>query len=351
MQARDAGLGMERAMIVLDGAEGEGGGQILRTALTLSMITGEPFRIERIRAGRARPGLLRQHLTCVRAAEAIARARVSGAHLGSSALSFEPSTVAAGTYEFAIASAGSSALVLQTVLPALLRAGAPSEVTLSGGTHNPAAPTFDYLERVLLPLLARMGASVTVELQQAGFYPAGGGRWRALVQPVDTLQPLVLEDAGPRLGQRVEAIVANLPFDIALREARGVARQMSWPEAAAEARTVESSGHGNVLAIELRFAHMTEMVTAFGTRDRSAESVAQLAVEEARAYLAAGVPVGPHLADQLLVPMALAGGGSFVTMHPTPHTLTNIAVIEKFLPVAFDVAEVDRHRWRVAVAP
>lgn len=336
-------------MLVLDGSQGEGGGQILRTALTLSMITGEPFRIDRIRAGRRKPGLLRQHLTCVRAAERICGARVSGADLGATTLTFEPRGIEAGDLDLAVGSAGSTTLVFQTILPALLQAGAASRVTLSGGTHNPASPTFDYLARVYLPLLARMGASVAVELEQAGFFPAGGGSWRAVVQPCATLRPLVIEEAGAAVSRRVYADVANLPFDIALREVEAVTQLMSWPADTAEARTVEADGHGNVLAIEMGFAGITEIVTSFGTRDRSVQEVARLAVEEARAYLTAGVPVGPHLADQLLLPMALAGGGSLLTMHPTEHTRTNIAVIEKFLPVAFELTELARHRWRIAV--
>lgn len=162
-------------MLILDGSFGEGGGQILRTALSLSMITGAPFRIEKVRAHRRKPGLLRQHLTCVKAAERIASARVKGAELGAASLTFEPGVISAGEYEFAIGSAGSTTLVFQTILPALLQATAASRVTLKGGTHNPLAPTFDYLQRVFLPLLARMGAAVETKLHKPGFFPAGGG--------------------------------------------------------------------------------------------------------------------------------------------------------------------------------
>lgn len=338
-------------MLTLDGSFGEGGGQILRTALTLSMISRTPFRIERVRAKRERPGLLRQHLTCVKASERIASARVNGAELGATSFSFEPGIINAGNYEFAIGSAGSTTLVFQTILPALMQASATSQVTLKGGTHNPLAPTFDYLVRVFLPLLARMGAAVETKLLKPGFFPAGGGSWQAHIQPAPKLVPIALEDAGPLARRHAHADVANLPFDIAEREAAEAVRLMSWPATAAVPRSVMADGFGNVLALEICRGNVTEVFTAFGARDMTSEQVAADAVAEARAYIAAEVPIGPHLADQLLIPMALAGAGSFVTMRPTQHTTTNIAVIEKFLPVEFDMRQLDgRNRWRIAVA-
>ena len=337
-------------MLTLDGSFGEGGGQIVRTALTLSMISGTPFRIENVRAGRKKPGLLRQHLTCVKASERIASARVTGAELGATSFTFEPGAINAGQYEFAIGSAGSTTLVFQTILPALMQADAPSRVTLKGGTHNPLAPTFDYLDRVFLPLLARMGAAVETKLHKPGFFPAGGGSWNALVQPARQLAPITLEEPGLVSSQHARADVANLPIDIAEREAAEAVRLMSWPARAAVPRAVKADGHGNVLALEIRRGATAEMFTAFGARDVTSEQVAADAVAEARDYIAADVPVGPHLADQLLLPMALAGSGSFVTMRPTDHTTTNIAVIEKFLPVEFEVTELDgQNRWRIAV--
>ena len=336
-------------MLILDGSQGEGGGQILRTALSLAMITGTPFRIENIRAGRRKPGLLRQHLTCVKAAERISRAKVSGAALGSTALTFEPGAIRGGDYEFAIGSAGSTALVFQTVLPALLRADAPSRITLSGGTHNSSAPTFDYLERALLPLLARMGAKVSIELTKHGFYPAGGGAWHANVEPAPALQPLVLETAGEVIARRVTAVVANIGYDVAEREVRAATTLLSWPADTGQARTVKSDGPGNVLAIEICSEHVTEIFTGFGERGMSAEAVAGHTVGEVRRHLSANVPVGPHLADQLLLPLALAGAGSFVTSAPTEHTRTNIAVIEKLLDVEIALTELGDRRWRVTV--
>lgn len=337
-------------MLTIDGSEGEGGGQILRTALSLSAITGIPFALEKIRAKRRRPGLQRQHLTCVRAAAEITRAKVSGAEIGSTALSFEPGEIQGGAYEFAVGTAGSTILVFQTVLPILLNADVPSRVTLAGGTHNPMAPTFDFLGRAFLPQLARMGADVDIELHQAGFYPAGGGTWQARIAPSRVLAPLTIEAAGELRLRRVLADVANVPFDVAQREARKVAALLSWPPETAIPRTIKADGPGNVLTIEIAADNVTEMFTGFGERGMSAEAVAAETVKEARAYMAANVPVGLYLADQLLLPLALAGAGSFVTMAPTAHTRTNIAVIEKFLPVEFPLDELGDGRWRVSVS-
>ncbi len=337
-------------MLTIDGSQGEGGGQILRTALALAMVTGTPFAIEKIRAKRRKPGLLRQHLTCVKAATQISGAKVTGAELGALALTFAPGPIRGGEYEFAIGSAGSTTLVFQTILPALLAADAPSRVTLSGGTHNPMSPTFDYLERAFLPQLARMGAAVEVRLHKSGFYPAGGGKWHATIAPQPNLAPLILDEPGALQSRRVRADVANLPFDVAEREARQVAYLLGWPPGSAEPRTVKADGVGNVLAIEIAHEHVTEIFTGFGVREMSAEAVAARTVDDARAYLVANVPVGPHLCDQLLLPLALAGGGTFVTMPPSEHTRTNIAVIEKFLAVEIALTDLGAKRWRVTVA-
>ena len=335
-------------MLTIDGSQGEGGGQVLRTSLSLAMITGTPFRIENIRAKRSRPGLLRQHLTCVNAATQISGAKVTGAEIGSTTVTFEPGAIRAGDYTFAIGTAGATTLVFQTVWPALLAADGPSRVKLSGGTHNPFAPAFDYLDRVVCPLLAEMGARVTLRLDSHGFYPAGGGSFEATIQPA-TLTPLVLEDAGARLSTRIRADVANLPYSIAERELAMAATLLGWPPESGQARTVKADGPGNVVTVEIAHANVTEMFTSFGEQGRTAEAVAAAAVEAAQDYLSAQAPVGPHLADQLLLPMALAGGGSFITSRPTQHTRTNIAVIETFLPVEITITDLDAKRCRVVV--
>jgi RNA 3'-terminal phosphate cyclase (ATP) len=313
----------------IDGAEGEGGGQVIRTALGLSLVTGRPFRLVNIRGRRERPGLLRQHLTAVEAAARIGGARVEGARLRSSELLFAPATIRPGDYAFDVGTAGSATLVLQTVLPALLVASAPSRVTVHGGTHNPLAPPFDFLARVFAPALARMGARVNLTLLRHGFHPAGGGEVRMEVAPAP-LAPLHLLERGRVLRRRAVALVSNLPLSIAERELDVV----GWEER--EARPVESDGPGNVLLLHAEAEHASELVAGFGEKGVPAERVAGRAATEMSRYLDAGVPVGEHLADQLLVPLALAGGGSFRTLPLSSHALTNAALVARFLPVRFE---------------
>jgi RNA 3'-terminal phosphate cyclase (ATP) len=321
-------------MITIDGSIGEGGGQILRTSLALSMVTGQAFRISGIRAKREKPGLLRQHLTAVNAAVAICSAEVIGASIGSVELTFEPGAVKAGAYTFSVGSAGSTTLVLQTVLPALLTADGVSSLTLEGGTHNPFAPPVDFLEKAFLPLVNRMGPSVKVTTERAGFYPAGGGRYAVEIQPAKKLRPLYLVDRGEIRNRVARAIVAALPGAIAKRELAQVEKMLGWSGDQLQIRQLpEAWGPGNVLMLEVESEHVTEVFTGFGTRGVTAEAVAEHTVRQVRRYLADGVPVGGHLADQLLLPMALAGQGSCQTQALTSHAMTNIDIIGRFLPV------------------
>jgi RNA 3'-terminal phosphate cyclase (ATP) len=324
--------------LTIDGSAGEGGGQILRTALALSLVTGTPFEIEKIRARRARPGLLRQHLAAVKAAAEIGGAKVEGAALGSRALAFWPGPVRPGEYRFAIGSAGSACLVAQTVLPALLLASGPSTLIVEGGTYNPSAPPWDYLARVFLPILARMGARARTTLERAGFVPAGGGRMRVEVEPVAALAPLVLLERGAILRRHAKALVSRLPRTIAERELRVVRENLPGFEDALEVVEVtDASGPGNVLLVELECEHVSEIFSGFGRRGVRAETVAEGAVREARQYLDAGVPVGPHLADQLLLPIALAGEGRFRSVPLSAHSETNLEVVQRFLPIRANV--------------
>lgn len=327
-------------MIVLDGSFGEGGGQILRSSLALAACTGKSFKIERIRAGRAKSGLLRQHRTAVLAAAEICGATVQGGELGSQTLLFEPGPVKPGEYHFAIGSAGSANLVLQTVLPPLLKASGPSALTVQGGTHNPSSPPWHFLSRCFLPLLGRMGAEVTGSIRRWGFYPAGGGELRLEVTPTPRLRPLSLLERGEVLRWFATAAVAgNVPEHVGVRELAELRRLLDLPREAGRVLKVQSPGPGNALLLEAECDGLTELFVGFGERGTSAEAVAQAVAEEAIAWRDGGHPVGPHLADQLLLPLALAGGGAFRTCALTEHTRTNIAVIERFLPVRFQVIE------------
>ena len=322
-------------MITIDGSFGEGGGQILRTSLALSLVTGQAFRIQNIRAGRQKPGLLRQHLTAVEAAAKVGDAAVDGAALGSKELVFKPGKVRPGEYKFAVGTAGSATLVLQTVLPALVIGKTPSRLTLEGGTHNPHAPPFDFLERSFLPLLNRMGPQISAKLERAGFFPAGGGRFTVEITPVGKLTPLALQSRGESKCRSARAIISNLSPGVANRELKVVSEKLGWLREYLHVEEVESNGPGNALILELAFENITEVFTGFGERGVLAETVAEIVIQEVRDYLASGVPVGEHLADQLLIPMALTGGGSFLTGKLSRHTRTNIDVISKFVPVTF----------------
>lgn len=337
-------------MIEIDGAMGEGGGQVLRSALGLSLATGQPFRIRDIRAGRAKPGILRQHLAAVDAAVQVGGASASGAALGSRELAFTPGKARGGNYRFAVGTAGSTTLVLQAVLPALLTADEPSTIVLEGGTHNPLAPPFDFLERALLPLVERMGPRVRVALERPGFYPAGGGRFVAEIEPAKALVPLELGERGEIHERRARARVANLAPHIARRELQTLADMLDWPPETLRAEPVtDAIGPGNVLVVDVVSEHVTEVFTGFGRRGATAENVAAEVAGEVREYLASGAPVGPHLADQLLVPLALAGGGRFRTVRPTRHTTTNAEVLRAFLDVRVTIEKETRDRWVIGI--
>lgn len=326
-------------MMTIDGARGEGGGQILRTALSLALIDGKPVRVENIRAGRRKGGLLKQHLVCVRAAAEISGGEVEGDELGSTTLALRPGPVRGGSYRFAIGSAGSTMLVLQTVLPALLKADGPSELVLEGGTHNPLAPTYDFLDRVFVPLLRRMGAEVALELDRPGFHPAGGGRVRVRVTP-SVLRPLTLLERGALLRRHAFAMVSAISGDVAVRELARVREVLGWEGPECSIRTVKSPlGPGNVLWAELESEHLTEAFVIFGERGLLAEKVADELCAEVSDYLACDAPVGEHLADQLLLPMALAGGGAFRARRLSSHAQTQIALIPEFVRCAIEVSE------------
>lgn len=297
-------------MIEIDGDYGEGGGQILRGALALALATGQGFRIDRLRLRRARPGLQRQHLTAVTAAQRVSGAAMAGAELGSTTLQFQPGVVRAGAYELDIGSAGSCALVLQAIVPGLARLAAPSRVVVIGGTHNPMAPPFEFLDEALAPQLRAIGWSLDLTLHRHGFYPAGGGRLEARIGPRGAARPLRLVERGARIDQRVRAVAAHIGGKVPERELAVVLSRMNWPAAAGSIGYLrDTAGPGNYVVVSVRFEHVTEVVVALGERGRTAEQVAEAVVDDLRGYLGSTAPVGAHLCDQLLVPLALTAGG------------------------------------------
>lgn len=336
-------------MITIDGSQGEGGGQVLRTALSLALVTGQPFAIEKIRAGRDKPGLKRQHLTCVQAATEVGGAAVDGAELGSMRLVFEPRELRGGDYRFAIGTAGSTTLVLQTVLPALLVADEPSTVTASGGTHNPLAPPFDFLATTFATAVRAMGASLDLQLVRHGFAPAGGGMLTAAVGP-SRLAPIEWLQRGHTGLPGARALIAQIDASVAERELAVVRKRLGMHPERLRVEKVDSHGPGNMLLLEFPNQHVTEVIAVPGERGVSAEQVADRACALARPFLASDAPVGEHLADQLLLPLAMAGGGAFRTTEPSSHTRTNAEVIERFLPVRFELRP-HGNAWLVAVHP
>jgi RNA 3'-terminal phosphate cyclase (ATP) len=337
-------------MIVIDGSRGEGGGQVLRTSLALSLVTREPFRIEKIRANRKSPGLLRQHLTAVQAATQVGDAAVEGAALGSSALTFVPRALRGGEYAFEIGTAGSTMLVLQTILLPLALAETASTIELEGGTHNPYAPPFDFMQHAFLPLLRRMGVDVELELVRPGFYPAGGGKIRVRIAPAKRLDRLELSQRGELTTRCARAVVANLPYEIAQREVKTAAEELGWPEECLQAHTLTgSAGPGNLISIIAGSEHVTDVFTAFGQRGVRAEEVARHAARQTRRYLDSGAATGEHLADQLLLPLALGEGGTFTTTPLSGHSTTNIETIRHFIDREIECDQVGGGVVRVRV--
>jgi len=343
-------------MIELDGSTGEGGGQILRTGLALSMCTGRPLRITRIRANRDKPGLMRQHLACVLAAQAVCGAEVQGAELGSAMLDFVPGPVRAGEHRFAVGTAGSCTLVLQTVLPPLMRAAAPSRLVLCGGTHNPMAPPFHFIQRCFAPLLRRLGVGLDLALRRHGFYPAGGGEFEALVTPAERPQPFDLLQRGALRREWAEALAPALPRSVAARELAALAEALGWSrEQLLTPPMRQQEGPGNALMATLEHEHVTELVTSFGEKGVSAELVAKRLVDELRAYAASEGALGPHLADQWMLPLALAVSetsrpAAYTCSELTLHARTNLEVIERFLPVRCSAEATAGGAWRIGIA-
>ncbi len=325
-------------MVRIDGTFGEGGGQILRTSLSLAALTGRELHLENIRGKRQKPGLMRQHLTAVSAVAEICGGRVEGAELDSRELRFTPGAIRGGDYRFVIGSAGSAILVAQTVLPLLLAADTPSRVVIEGGTHAANAPIHDFFERVYLPQLVRMGGEVSVRLERVGFYPAGGGRIELLVTPVRHWKPLELMERGALRRSRLVALSHGIDESIG-RDELGFFHQTmkgegAWEE---ELREVASPGPGNVLFAELEYDRVTELFSVCGDTRTSRRAVGERVAGLAGRYLGTDVPVGRFLADQLLLPMAFGAGGCFRSLPPTKHTETNIEVIKRFLNVEIEV--------------
>jgi RNA 3'-terminal phosphate cyclase (ATP) len=343
-------------ILQIDGSQGEGGGQIVRSALALSAVTGRPFELANIRSGRKNPGLLRQHLTAVNAAREICGAGVTGAELHSRRLIFAPGTVQTRGFRFAVGSAGSAILVAQTVLPALMFAVGNSSIEIEGGTHNMAAPPFEYLHEVYLPLLTRLGPQFESKIDSWGFYPMGGGRIRIAIRPSGELAGLQLMETGGAAIPAVTALVSKLPEQIGQRECQIIRHRTGWKLNQCQVRVIDRSpGPGNVVMIRLASPNVTEMFTAFGKRGVRAEQVATQALNQALGYLADEVPVGEYLCDQLLLPLALAARSGqtsqFLCGPLSMHSHTHIDILKLFLNIGIEIRSVGPRQQVVCIAP
>ncbi|HLW63976.1 MAG TPA: RNA 3'-terminal phosphate cyclase [Gemmataceae bacterium] len=321
-------------MLELDGSMGEGGGQILRTSLALSLITGQAFRLRKIRAGRPKPGLHPQHLMSVRAAATIGQAKVDGDTIGSRALVFEPGEVKSGKYRFAIGTAGATGLVLHTIyLPLAWKADGPSELILEGGTHVSTSPCFHFLQTTWRAWMEWFGLHLKLKMNRTGFYPRGGGQVEAVIQSCQRIRGLMLTTREPLTRATGFSAVAGLPEHIAQRQARRARYRLR--ENGIETDIVEETwagGPGSVLALIFDSAPVPTLFFGLGERGKPAEKVADEAVSPALHYAHSGEPVDPHSADQIVLPLALSEDASeFRVSEVTQHLITNIAVIRHFI--------------------
>ncbi len=339
----------QRPWLTIDGAHGEGGGQILRTGMALSLLTGYGLNLVNIRAQRDPPGLQHSHLAAIEAAKQIGSATVTGDELGSMNLSFEPGPIVHGEYEFFVQPSGSPILVLQTVLWPLLLVDGYSRIVFSGPTHRSGAPTYDYLEKVFLPAVESFGGQVGAAIERPGFEQAGGGRFQVGIRGGKPLQRVEMLHRGEISRRLARGIVSELPVSISRRELVVVQRHLDWPWTELDKVEVKSDGPGNVLTLEVEHGSGVSMLTGFGDKGVPSEEVAEKVVFRMQEFLDADVPVDEHLADQLLLPMALAGGGAFRTTEPSMHTTTTAWLIQRFLAVEIAIRREGQADYRVDV--
>lgn len=339
----------QNGITMIDGSFGEGGGQILRSALSLAVCLGMPIRIRNIRAGRKKSGLLRQHLTCVNAAQEISDAEVEGAELGSGELLFRPNKLTAGKYHFAIGSAGSTTLVFQTILMPLLQAQGESTLTLEGGTHNPLAPSFEFLSGSFLPVMERMGYQSDVQIERYGFNPVGGGYWTVKINGGTSGKGLELVSPGAMKARTATALSLNLPDHIGHRELERIRGNREWADVKGENKVIDGQGQGNLFSVRLEMENLSVVFDQLGTIGMRAEKVADKVRQLANTYLASGAAVDEYLADQLILPMALGGGGVFTIHVASEHLRTNIALVSGLTGRKITLEPQVSGNWQVTV--
>lgn len=328
----------------IDGNYGEGGGQILRSSLALSAILNRPIRINRIRARRKNSGLAPQHLTSVNAVAAITNAEVIGGVLGSDTVTFCPEKICGGNYTFDVAdirpSAGALSLVFQSIALPLSYAKVPSTVTLRGGTHVPWSPTVHYLQKIFIPIAAKFGFEASIQLNRWGWYPKGGGEAIAQVQPTANWRGQALEHRGKLRAIHCISAASNLPEHIINRQHDQIQKRLTRFDSPVNVEHAKgkSIGQGTLVFLKAEFEDACAGFSALGARGKRAETVADEACQALQNFLASDAVIEPYLADQLILPMALATGESrFTTSQVTRHLTTNIWLVQQFLPVRFEV--------------
>ncbi len=339
-------------MLKIDGSYGEGGGQILRTSLSLSVLTSQPIEIFNIRAKRKNPGLQSQHLAAVRAAEKISQAKVAGAKIGSKLLYFEPRKIKFGRYEFDIGTAGSTTLVAQTILLPLAFAKHPSEILIIGGTHNPLAPPFHYFSEVFLPMIEKLGVCAEAKLERYGFYPKGGGRVRLFIEPTGKIEVKDFLERGNLEELSCLSIVANLPIEIAERQKQSAierlrslfsSSQEHWNKQLIENIKVEqvrALNPGTFIFLKIKFTNVLVGFSSLGESGKPAEKVGQEAAEQFIKYYQSGKCLDPYLVDQIILYLAISKKPfAFTVSRLTNHLLTHLWLLEKFLNVKIKVIE------------
>ncbi len=334
----------DKSILRIDGSYGEGGGQILRTALALSCVLKRPIDITNIRKSRKKPGLQPQHLTAVKAAEAVSKALVEGAEFSSTTLRFSPGHLTGGKYFFDVSekkgSAGSTSLVLQTILLPLCFAERQSSITVIGGTHVPWSPSFHYLKYVFLPALSRLGVKAELNIEKWGWYPIGGGKVTATVNPSKEFLPLEIAERGKLVRVTGISAVSNLPQDIAKRQRDQAHKILSQKGIDAEIEIVSanSPGKGTLMFLRAEYENITVGFDSLGAIGKRAEDVADEACKALFEYIDVGGALDPHLADQIIPYLALASGPStFTTSRIAQHLLTNIWVVKQFVDVEIHV--------------
>lgn len=325
----------ENSALEIDGSQGEGGGQVLRTCLSLSLITGTAFHIYNIRAGRNNPGLSPQHLKAVEAAAEIGNASLTGADLRSTSLTFSPQKISSGKFKIDIGTAGSSTLVLQSICIPLSFTDSTSKITISGGTHVPWSPSYDYLKQHWLVFLSRMGYDIFLDIQSAGFYPQGGGQITAEIQPIKSINPLNLIERGNFKQIRGYSAVANLTRKIAVRQRQQVLRRLGDTYKLNDIRinSLPARSKGTTICLIGEFSNSQCCYFALGELGKPAEKVADEVVDQIEKFMATEAAIDEYLADQLLLPLSMADDVSqFSAAKITNHLITNANVIQRFLP-------------------